>query len=115
MLAADAVLVPVSFILALTLQYSRVQVEAAQTYAAMIGFLIPVCVAIQFALGLHRVRLKDYRGDEAMRTIWLAVMLGAVSAAISVWAGSRLPESFHILFAILFGLGYFSMRQAALV
>lgn len=115
MLAADAVLVPVAFVLALALQYSRVQVEAALTYASMIGFLVPVCIALEFALGLHRVRLKDYRGDETLRTIWLAVLLGAVSAALSFWAGSRLPESFHILFAILFGLGYFSMRQAALL
>ncbi|MBZ4022583.1 hypothetical protein CKO11_08950 [Rhodobacter sp. TJ_12] len=72
--------------------------------------LLLVTGGLSFALGLSRMRLRDYQGGAVARSVFLAVILGVVSAVQASISHFATPPGMHVVFGLLCFSAFFFSR-----
>ncbi|MEZ5684975.1 MAG: polysaccharide biosynthesis protein [Paracoccaceae bacterium] len=114
LLLLHILLVPLTFSLALALQLSGSPLAALREAWVFLPALMGLAGAGMFALGLHRVRLKDFDGAAFLRVLWLAAALGAGSWLLSRMLAPPFPAALHFLFPLVFVAGYLALQKLLL-
>ncbi len=114
LLASDILLVPVAFASAILLQHDGGEglLRALAEHWGFLPILMFAAAALSVMLGLSRVRLKDYAGGAIGRTAALAGLLGLFSFLLSGISENGMALGFHVVFALVYFVGYFLARHA---
>ena len=112
-LAVDLALVPLSLIIALSLQFSSLDLlPLFVDNWPFIPLLMVAAAALSLMLGLRRVQLKEYDLGTVVRSAVLAAMLAVCSAALDALGDSSFPIALHFIFALVYFALYFLARLA---
>ncbi|MFT3688744.1 polysaccharide biosynthesis protein [Paenirhodobacter sp.] len=112
LLALDVAAVPVALGLSLLLLGRRAEVHDLFTrHLPLIGILMIAAAALVSLSGINRQKLKDYQGDAITRSMLVAAGLGVVAAGMSGFFDTGLPTGFHIIFALVYFVGFFVSRR----
>lgn len=115
LLLVDLVLVPLAFLLALSIQYSTLlPVWRLLQNWPFVPLLMLTMAALTMMLGLRRVRLKEYNLSAILRSGALAALLGMTSAALAALGEKSIPAGFHFIFALVFFALYSGVRLSML-
>ena len=103
LLALDLLLVPVSLILALAIQFSTLAPMAMlPEFWLSLSVLLIVAAASASALGIPHIQLKSYEWTALGRTALLALTLGVTFATLGYLAGFGLPHGAYVVFPLIF-------------
>lgn len=113
LLALDLALVPVALGASLLLLGMRPEAIRALfvQHAPLVAALMVAAAGMVALSGVNRQKLKDYQGDAIARSMLVAAGLGAFAALLTRFFGTGLPTGFHVIFALVYFVGFFVTRR----
>jgi FlaA1/EpsC-like NDP-sugar epimerase len=111
--AVDATLVAVSFFSAMAIRLDNLQFVSSPKLWTILAFLLPITIAIYWALGLYRSLVRYITGS-ILRIVGLGALLSALALyAVGVIWAAGVPRSVPVIYAIVVFLAVGGLRFIA--
>lgn len=114
LLVLDLLLVPLAALAAVALQVSAAPLQFLADNLVIVPVLTGAALVLSTALGLRRVRLKDYQIGAVLRTGILACLIGLCSTLFAVLGGFPARGALHVTFALAYFALYAGSRLVLL-